>query len=77
MKPGIRYARAGSEGAVPGDLMTVRDRNAILLHETTAKLSERPKRLSRKEVKPEPEIKPGPEIKQEPFTILGYFGLDG
>jgi len=57
--------------------MTVRDRNAILLHETTAKLSERPKRLSRKEVKPEPEIKPGPEIKQEPFTILGYFGLDG
>ena len=57
--------------------MTVRDRNAILLHETTAKLSERPKRLSRKEVKPEPEIKSDPEIKQEPFTILGYFGLDG
>ena len=24
-----------------------------------------------------PEVKPDPEVKQEPFTIRGYFGLDG
>ena len=24
-----------------------------------------------------PEVKLEPEIKQEPFTIRGYFGLDG
>ena len=33
------------------------------------------------EVKPDPEVKLEvelePEIKQEPFTIRGYFGLDG
>jgi len=28
------------------------------------------------EIKQEPEIKQGPEVKQEPFTILGYCGLD-